>query len=132
MYQKYKDIIEAIDSNSDKVSQLNMDRESLIHDFDKTLGGLRLPMRLRKRSGGMITWRNIARRGQDQRELDLAAYEHDLIRLPQTIREQLLHYEKKRILLNLNISLIQHEKKQLSLAAKKIDLNASVLESMSA
>jgi len=132
MYQKYKDIIEAIDSNSDKVSQLNLDRDTLIQNFDETLGGLRLPMRLRKRSGGMITWRNIARRGQDQRELDLAAYENDLIRLPQTIREQLLHYEKKRILLNLNISLIQHEKKQLSLAAKKIDLNASVLESMSA
>jgi len=43
----------------------------------------------------------------------------------------LLQFEKKRILFNLNFSLLQHESKQLNRAFKKIESNTTNLESIS-
>jgi len=50
--------------------------------------------------------------------------------LPQTVRNQLLQFDKQRILLNLNWSMLQHESKQLNQAAKKIEANTTVIEPM--
>ncbi len=125
MYQRYQDIIAAIDLLTHRMNQIVRDRDELIELFDSTLGDLRLSMRLRRRSGGMIAWRNIAKRGRDQRHKDLAQYRDKLDLLPQPVKRQLLDFEKQRILINLNISIIQHEKAQLILAAEKIEANIS-------
>ncbi len=122
MYQKHKDIIEALDQTTHQLNHVKRDRDSLIQSFDDSLGKLRLPMRLRKRSGGLLAWRNTATRSRGQRDLDLSAYENDLARLPQPIQRQLLNFERRRIVMNLNLSLIQHERKQLRHATKKIDI----------
>ncbi len=121
MYQKHKDIIETLDQTTHQLNHVRRDRDSLIQSFDDSLGKLRLPMRLRKRSGGLLAWRNTATRSRGQRDLDLSAYENDLARLPQPIQRQLINFERKRIVMNLNLSLVQHEQKQLRQASGKID-----------
>ncbi|MBT6050900.1 MAG: DUF3158 family protein, partial [Candidatus Scalindua sp.] len=79
---------------------------------------------------GLLAWRNIATRSSKQRDYDLLHYRDDLGRLPQTVRNQLLQFDKQRILLNLNWSMLQHESKQLNQAAKKIEANTTVIEPM--
>ncbi|NNE63655.1 MAG: DUF3158 family protein [Gammaproteobacteria bacterium] len=122
MYQNNKDIIGALDQADYQLNQLKRNRDALIQSFDESLGKLRLPMRLRKRSGGQLAWRNIATRSRGQRDLDLSAYKNDLVRMPQPIQRQLMNFERKRIVMNLNLSLVQHERQQLRHAATKIDL----------
>ncbi len=128
MFRQYRDIFDRLESVGTEVQKITIDRERLIDSFNQSLGGLRLSMRLRKRSGGLLAWRNIAVRGNKQRDYDLLHYQNDLERLPQTVKAELLQFEKKRILFNLNFSLLQHESKQLNRALKKIDSNTSNLE----
>ena len=130
MFRQYRDIFDRLESVGTEVQKITIDRERLIESFDQSLGGLRLSMRLRKRSGGLLAWRNIAVRGNKQRDYDLLHYQNDLGRLPQTVKAKLLQFEKKRILFNLNFSLLQHESKQLNHALKKIESNTSNLESI--
>ncbi len=132
MYQRYKDIIEGSVIVDEKIQRVVRDRDLLIESFNESLGYLRLSMRLRKRSGGQLAWRNIAVRGQDQRDQDLVQYQSDLVRLPQSIRQRLLDFDKQRIIINVNLSLLQHESRQLQLAQKKIESNTSIIESMCA
>lgn len=132
MYQRYKDIIVGSEIVEDKIQRAVRDRDLLIESFNESLGNLRLSMRLRKRSGGLLAWRNIAIRGKAQRDFDLVQYRSDIARLPQSIRLKLLDFEKRRIVINLNLSLLQHEKRQLQQAIKKIEYNTSLLESMCA
>lgn len=130
MFRQYREVLDRVENIDSNIRKVTLVREQLIDSFNESLGGLRLSMRLRKRSGGLLAWRNIAVRGNQQRDHDLLHYQNDLVRLPQTVRAELLQFEKKRILLNLNFSLLQHESKQLNHALKKIDANTSFLESM--
>ncbi len=130
IFRQYRDLFIRLDSIKTDINKTNADRDRLIEVFDASLGGLRLPMRLRRRSGGLLSWRNIALRGRDQRDHDLVFYQDGLRRLPQVVRQELLELEKRRILLNLNLSLLQHESKQLNRALKKIDANTQTIESM--
>jgi len=130
MLRQYRELWDRIAVIDSQLSHARFERDQLIETFDQSLGGLRLPMRLRRRSGGLLAWRNIAKRGREQRDLDLDQYQDDLACLPQSIRSGLLRIEKQRILINLNFSLLQHESKQLKQAIKKIDLNTTRLESM--
>jgi len=130
MLRQYKEVFERLDNIGSDIRKVILQRDQLIKSFNQSLGGLRLSMRLRKRSGGLLSWRNIATGGTKQRDYDLAYYQSDLVRLPQTIKEDLLQFEKKRILLNLNYSLLQHESKQLNQALKKIEANTTILESI--
>lgn len=130
MLRQYRELWDRIAVIDSELSHARFERDQLIETFDQSLGGLRLPMRLRRRSGGLLAWRNIAKRGREQRDLDLDQYQDDLVCLPQSIRSTLLRIEKQRILINLNLSLLQHESKQLKQAIKKIDLNTTILESM--
>ncbi len=129
MLRQYREIWDRLSVIESGIQKITFERDQLIQYFDQSLGGLRLPMRLRRRSGGMMTWRNIAKHGREQRDLDLSQYQDDLVHLPQSIRSALLRIEKQRILINLNLSLLQHESKQLKQAIKKIDLNTTILES---
>ena len=130
MFRQYRDIFERIENVREDIRKTIFMREQLIETFNQSLGGLRLSMRLRKRSGGLLAWRNIATRSSKQRDYDLLHYRDDLGRLPQTVRNQLLQFDKQRILLNLNWSMLQHESKQLNQAAKKIEANTTVIEPM--
>lgn len=130
MYQNNKDIIGALQQADYQLNQVKRDRDALIQSFDESLGKLRLPMRLRKRSGGLLAWRNIATRSRGQRDLDLPAYKNDLVCMPQPIQRQLLNFERRRIVMNLNLSLVQHERKQLRQAAEKIELALRYFEKM--
>ena len=132
MFRQYRDIFDRLESVGSDIQKVTLEREQLIVSFNQSLGGLRLPMRLRKRSGGLLAWRNIAIRENKQRDYDLLHYQVDMVRLPQPVKTELLQLEKKRILLNLNFSLLQHESKQLNQVLKKIDLITSDLESLSA
>ena len=129
MLRQYREIWDRLSVIESGIQKITFERDQLIQYFDQSLGGLRLPMRLRRRSGGMMTWRNIAKHGREQRDLDLSQYQDDLVHLPQSIRSALLRIEKQRILINLNLSLLQHESKQLKQAIKKINLNTTILES---
>ncbi|MBT7209426.1 MAG: DUF3158 family protein [Gammaproteobacteria bacterium] len=129
MFRQYKEIFDRLENVVSYIQKVTLERERLIESFDLSLGGLRLSMRLRRRSGGLLAWRNIAARGNKQRDYDLIHYQNDLERLPQTVKAELLQFEKKRILLNLNFSLLQHESKQLNHALKKIESNTRGLES---
>jgi hypothetical protein len=119
VYQQYKDIVAGLESIQFRQQKVSHDRDQLIGSFDTKLGSLRLPMRLRKRSGGLLAWRNIALYGRCQRDTDLIQYRDDLARLPQTIVQQLLGFEKSRIIVNAILSLLQHESRQLKQAIKK-------------
>jgi len=130
VFRQYRDIFERIENVREDIRKTIFMREQLIETFNQSLGGLRLSMRLRKRSGGLLAWRNIATRSSKQRDYDLLHYRDDLGRLPQTVRNQLLQFDKQRILLNLNWSMLQHESKQLNQAAKKIEANTTVIEPM--
>ena len=130
MFRQYRDLFIRRDSIMSDRRKILIHRDRLIEVFDASLGGLRLPMRLRKRSGGLLAWRNIALRGRDQRDHDLVFYEDGLRRLPQVVRQELLELDKRRILLNLNLSLLQHESIQLNRALIKIDANTRIIESM--
>jgi len=127
--RQYRDIWNRMAVVESDMQKATFDRDQLIETYDQSLGGLRLPMRLRRRSGGLLAWRNIAKRGREQRDMDLSQYMNDLGRLPQSVRSALLSIEKQRVLINLNLSLLQHESKQLKQAIKKIDLNSRLLES---
>jgi len=129
VYQQYKDIVAGLESIQSRQQKVSHARDQLIGSFDTKLGSLRLPMRLRKRSGGLLAWRNIALYGRCQRDTDLIQYRDDLARLPQTIVQQLVGFDKGRIIVNANLSLLQHESRQLKQALKKIDLSTSLLES---
>jgi len=131
MFRQYRDIFDRLEDVGLDIQKVTLEREQLIEYFNQSLGGLRLSMRLRKRSGGLLAWRNIAVRGNKQRDYDLLYYQNDLVRLPQTVKAELLQFEKKRILFNLNFSLLQHESKQLNRAFKKIESNTTNLESIS-
>jgi hypothetical protein len=130
MLRQYREIYDRSEIIGADIRKVTLEREQLIESFDQSLGGLRLPMRLRRRSGGLLAWRNIAIRGNKQRDYNLIHYQNDMVRLPQTVKTELLQLEKKRILLNLNFSLLQHESKQLNHALKKFDSITSNLESM--
>jgi hypothetical protein len=130
MLRQYREIWNRLSVLETDLSKACFERDQLIETFDQTLGGLRLPMRLRRRSGGLLAWRNIAKRGREQRDLDLSQYQNDLVHLPQSIRSALLGIEKQRIFINLNLSLLQHESKQLKQAIKKIESNTTILEPM--
>lgn len=130
MFRQYREVLDRVERVDSDIRKVTLVREQLIESFNQSLGGLRLSMRLRKRSGGHLAWRNIAIRGNKQRDFDLLHYQNDLVRLPQSVRQKLLHFEKKRILLNLNFSLLQHESKQLNRALKKIDANSSIDDPM--
>ena len=129
MLRQYREVWNRLAVVESEIKKTTFERDLLILEFDQSLGGLRLPMRLRRRSGGLLAWRNIAKRGRAQRDLDLSQYKDELAYLPQSIRSTLLRIEKQRILINLNLSLLQHESKQLNQAIKKIDLNTTILES---
>jgi len=120
MYQNYVAVVDAISRLGSRLSQVTVNRDKLVQAFDRQLGGLRLPMRLRRRSGGMLAWRNVSATSTQQRDHDLSYYNQQLIHLPQPVQDNLLQFEQQRILINLNLSLAQHEKKQLTSAAAKI------------
>jgi len=105
MFRQYRDIFDRLEDVGLDIQKVTLEREQLIEYFNQSLGGLRLSMRLRKRSGGLLAWRNIAVRGNKQRDYDLLYYQNDLVRLPQTVKAELLQFEKKRILFNLNYEL---------------------------
>ncbi len=125
MYQNYVGVVDGISKLDSRLSLVSVNRDKLVQVFDRQLGGLRLPMRLRRRSGGMLAWRNVSANPAQQRDHDLPHYEQQLIHLPQSVQDKLLQFEQRRILINLNLSLAQHEKKQLTSAAKKIVRNRS-------
>ena len=120
MYQNYVSVVDAITKLGSRLSQVSVSRDNLVQSFDRQLGVLRLPMRLRRRSGGMLAWRNVSVNPAQQRDHDLMHYEQKLIQLPQSVQDKLMQFEQHRILVNLNLSLVQHEKKQLTSAASKI------------
>ena len=120
MYQNYVSVVDAISKLNTRMSRVSAGRDKLVQTFDHQLGGLRLPMRLRRRSGGMLAWRNVSMNPAQQRDHDLLHYEQQLAALPQSVQDQLMQFEQQRILINLNLSLVQHEKKQLTSAATKI------------
>ena len=97
MFRQYKEIFDRLENVVSYIQKVTLERERLIESFDLSLGGLRLSMRLRRRSGGLLAWRNIAARGNKQRDYDLIHYQNDLERLPQTVKAELLQFEKKRI-----------------------------------
>jgi hypothetical protein len=129
VYQQYRDIVAGLESIQSRQQKVAHARDQLIGSFDTKLGNFRLPMRLRKRSGGLLAWRNIALCSQSQRDADLVQYQDDLARLPQTIVILLVGFEKSRIIVNDNLSLLQPETRLLKQALKKIDLSTSLLES---
>jgi hypothetical protein len=120
IYNNYREIIDGLVTVESDLNSLYQVRENLIQSFDQALGQLRLPMRLRKRSGGYIAWRNIAARGKDQRDYNLSEYQSGFDHLPQPIQRQILDYDKNRLLFNLNWSTLSHEKKQLEVVIQKL------------
>jgi len=99
---------------------LELERERMIEDCDARLAGLLLPMRLRRRSGGRLAWRNTARHGRDARDRDLEHYAAVLEALPQPVVDELRRIERERLLLNVNMSLVQHELRALRGVRQKI------------
>ena len=125
IYRNFRDLAARRETLESGLGRLQVERDRLIGEFDAGLGKLRLPMRLRRRSGGLLAWRNIAARGSRQRDKDLGDYP-ELRHLPQAIQDRLMRLEKQRLLINLNLSVTLMELKQLSLAQKKFAANTSL------
>jgi hypothetical protein len=131
IYRHYRDLAASLETLQSELGQLQAERDRLVGEFDANLGKLRLPMRLRRRSGGLLAWRNIAVHGSRQRDKDLADYP-ELPGLPQQIQNRLMRFEKQRLLINLNLSVTLMEIKQVSLTQKKFAVNTSLLQSSAA
>ncbi len=131
IYRHFRDLAARQASLASELGHLQAERDRLVGEFDASLGRLRLPMRLRRRSGGLLAWRNIAAHGRRQRDKDLADYP-ELLHMPQPIQNRLMRFEKKRLLINLNLSVTLMELKQVTLTQKKFAVNTSLLQSSAA
>ncbi len=127
-YRNYRDLAARRDILESGLAHLRIERDQLVTEFDASLGKLRLPMRLRRRSGGLLAWRNIAMRGRNQRDRDLVDYP-ELANLPQEIRDRIEQFEKRRLMINLNLSVTLMELKQIALTQKKFAANTSLFQS---
>ncbi len=126
--RQYRDLLERLAAVDAELNRVRFERDRLVDQFDAAVQGYRLPMRLRRRSGGLLAWRNLARNGRDQRDRDLIQYRNEMEELPQSLRQELLRLEKQRILINLNLSLLKHESRQLRHAQEKIAASTTIRE----
>ncbi len=120
IYKQHRELVINQDELRIWLNRVSKNRDVLVQRFDGSLGQLRLPMRLRRRSGGQLAWRNVAVRGRDQRDWDLAYYRDQLVAMPQSVLTKLQQFEEERILVNLNLSILYHELGQIEAARKKI------------
>jgi|GEM_PF-2611284 len=131
IYRHFRDLAARQTSLESELGHLQAERDRLVGEFDASLGRLRLPMRLRRRSGGLLAWRNIAAHGSRQRDKDLVDYP-ELLHMPQPIQNRLMRFEKQRLLINLNLSVTLMELKQVTLTQNKFAVNTSLFQSSAA